>query len=136
MDASSLLAEVGLPPLGPVPLRVAFHDPCHARHGLHATAAPRRLLATIPQLTWCEAAQVEVCCGSGGAWGLRHPEMSAELARLKAADLAATGADLVVTTNAGCLGQIADGLALVAPTVPILPLSDLLWYAARQRGKK
>jgi glycolate oxidase iron-sulfur subunit len=134
VDAASLLADLELPPLGPVPLRVACHDPCHARHGLHATAAPRRLLAAIPQLTWCEATQVEVCCGSGGAWGLRHPVMSVELARLKAADLAATGADLVVTTNPGCLGQIADGMALVAPTVPVLPLTDLLWYAACRRG--
>ena len=57
------------------------------------------MLAAIPNLTWCEATEKEVCCGSGGAWGLRYPEMSAELARRKAADLAATGANLVVTTN-------------------------------------
>ncbi len=35
----------------------------------------------------------------------------------------------MVTTNPGCLGQIADGLALVAPEIPILPLTDLVWYA-------
>jgi glycolate oxidase iron-sulfur subunit len=132
VDAATLLAGANLPAFGQVPLRVAFHDPCHARHGLKVTAAPRDLLAAIPRLVWCEATEVEVCCGSGGAWGLHHPEMSAELALRKAADLAATGADLVVTTNPGCLGQIADGLALVAPSLPILPLSDLLWYAARQ----
>ncbi len=131
VDAVTLLAEAVRPALRPVPLKVALHDPCHARHGLGVVTAPRQLLSAIPGLTWCEATEQEVCCGSGGAWGLRYPEMSADLARRKAADLAATGADLVVTANPGCLGQIADGLALEAPGVPILPLTDLWWYAAR-----
>jgi len=135
VDAVSLLAAAPRPVLRPVPLKVAFHDPCHARHGLGVHEEPRQLLAAIPLLTWCEAAEKEVCCGSGGAWGLRYPQMSSDLARRKAADLAATGADLVVTTNPGCLGQIADGLALEAPHLPILPLTDLWWYASRENKK-
>jgi len=131
VDAVCLLAKSEMPALRSVPLRVVFHDPCHARHGQGITAAPRRLLAAVPDLIWHEATEKEVCCGSGGAWGLRYPRMSADLARRKAADLAATGADLVVTTNPGCLGQIADGLALEAPHLPILPLTDLWWYARR-----
>jgi len=131
VDAVSLLTAARRPALRPVPLRVAFHDPCHARHGLGLVAPPRQLLSAIPALSWCEALEKEVCCGSGGAWGLRYPQLSADLARRKAADLAATGADLVVTTNPGCLGQIADGLALEAPHLPILPLTDLWWYATR-----
>jgi glycolate oxidase iron-sulfur subunit len=131
VPAVQLLADAGPPPLRPVALRVALHDPCHARHGQRAIAAPRRLLSMIPGLVWCESAEQEVCCGSGGAWGLRYPQMSAELARRKASDLAATGADLVVTTNPGCLGQISDGLALEAAHLPILPLTDLWWYAGR-----
>jgi len=131
VDAITLLAAAGQPPHRRVPLRVAIHDPCHARHGQGIVEAPRQLLAAIPELTWCEATEKEVCCGSGGAWGLRYPEMSADLARRKAVDLAATGADLVVTTNPGCLGQISDGLALEAPGLPIIPLTDLWWYACR-----
>lgn len=133
-DAVSLLVAADRPSLRPVPLRVAFHDPCHARHGQKIVTAPRQLLDAIPELTWCEATEMEVCCGSGGAWGLRYPELSADLARRKAADLAATGADLIVTTNPGCLGQINDGLALEAPDVPILPLTDLWWYASRPQA--
>lgn len=136
VPAVSMLAAVVSPPLRPVALRVALHDPCHARHGLGEIAAPRQLLSAIPGLDWCESAEQEVCCGSGGAWGLRYPQMSADLARRKAADLAATGADLVVTTNPGCLGQISDGLALEAPHLPILPLTDLWWYAGRPGGSQ
>ncbi len=130
VDAVVLLAGLDLPPLGSVPLKVAYHDPCHARHGQGIVDEPRMLLAAIPGLEIVEPIEPEVCCGSGGAWGLRYPELSDELGRRKAADLAATGADLVVTSNPGCQGQIADGLMVIAPDLPILPLTDLLWYAA------
>lgn len=128
-DAIALLATLQLPPARPVPLRVAVHDPCHARHGQSIVDEPRQLLHRIPSLTVVEPDEPEVCCGSGGAFSLVHTELSAQMGRRKARQLAATGADLVVTTNPGCLGQIADSLSLVAPDLPILSLSDLLWYA-------
>jgi glycolate oxidase iron-sulfur subunit len=132
VDAAVLLAGLNLPPLGRLPIRVAYHDPCHALHGQGIAAEPRQLLAAIGGLELVEPAEAEVCCGSGGAWGLRYPEISADLGRRKAANLVATGADLVVTSNPGCLGQIADGLLLQAPGLPILPLTDLVWYAVQQ----
>jgi glycolate oxidase iron-sulfur subunit len=88
------------------------------------------LLKLIPELDLLEPDEPEVCCGSGGSYGLFHPEFSAAMGRRKARVLSETGADLVVTSNPGCLGQIADGLALVAPEIPVLPLTDLLWYAS------
>jgi len=129
-DAATLLAGAPLPPLARVPLRVAVHDPCHARHGLQVVAPPRALLRRIPGVEVLEPEEAEVCCGSGGAWALQHPRLADEIGRRKARVLAATGADVVVTTNPGCLGQIADGLALEAPELPIIPLGDLVWYAA------
>jgi glycolate oxidase iron-sulfur subunit len=134
-DAVVLLSRLDLPDLGPVPLKVVYHDPCHARHGQGIFKEPRQLLAAIPGLEMVAPNEPEVCCGSGGAWGLRYPEISRTLGRRKAEDLAATGADLVVTSNPGCLGQIADGLHLIAPDLPILPLTDLLWFAV-VRGQK
>lgn len=131
VDAIAWLASGPLPPLGSVPLRVALHDPCHARHGQGLVRQPRALLRAVPGLVLLEPAEPEVCCGSGGLWSLAHPGLSADAGRRKAEVLAATGADLVVTSNPGCLGQIADGLAcLPGPAPPILPLSDLLWFAA------
>jgi glycolate dehydrogenase iron-sulfur subunit len=131
-DAVDLLAGLPLPALGPIPVRVVIHDPCHALHGQGIYNQPRELLAKVPGLVLVEAAEEEVCCGSGGAWGLRHRDLSEQLGRRKAENLAATGADLAVTSNPGCLGQIADGLATVAPEMPILPLTDLLWYACKR----
>ncbi len=135
-DASVFLAGLDLPSLGHVPLRVVYHDPCHARHGQGIVAEPRALLASIPGLEPVEPAEPDVCCGSGGAWGLRYPDLSEDLGRRKAADLAATGADLIVTANPGCLGQIADALRCEGSELPILPLTDLLWYAACRGQQK
>lgn len=132
IDAAVLLSRLPLPPLQAVPLRVAVHDPCHARHTRGILAEPRSLLARIPGLQLVEPAEGEVCCGSAGAYALRHPEFAAAMGRRKAEVLAATGCDLVVTANSGCLGQIADALSMVAPGLPILPLTDLLWYAWRR----
>lgn len=135
IDAVTLLAELAPVDLGSVPLRVAVHDPCHARHGLGVVEAPRNLLRCIADLEVLEPVEADVCCGSAGMYGVQHPVLSAAMGRRKAEALVATGCDLVVTTNPGCLGQIADGLALVAPSIPILPLSDLIWYARRRQRR-
>ncbi len=128
-DAAVLLAGRSLPPAQTMPLRVVYHDPCHARHGQGIVREPRALLARIPGLTIVDPEEAEVCCGSGGPYALLHPDLSARMGRRKAGNLAATGADLVVTGNPGCLGQIQAALGKRSPALPVLPLTDLLWYA-------
>ena len=129
LDAIVRLDRLAPANLGAVPLRVAIHDPCHARHGQGIIAEPRRLLRRIPALELLEPHEADVCCGSAGAYAVQHAELSEAMGRRKAEVLAVTGCDLVVTSNPGCLGQIADGLAFVAPDIPIVPMTDLLWYA-------
>jgi len=130
VDAVVIMAGAVLPPLARLDLRVAVHDPCHARHGQGIVTEPRELLGRVPGIRVLEPDEANVCCGSGGVWGLRYPDLSEELGRRKARLLGAIGADLIVTSNPGCLGQIADGLAREGLGTPVVPLTDLLWYAA------
>ncbi len=130
VDAAVLLDGLALPPRRSVPLTVAYHDPCHALHGRGIHAEPRRLLQGIPDLRLVEPEGADLCCGGAGGYALDHPDLSREMGRRKARALLEAGADLVVTSNPGCLGQIRDGLLLEDPSVPILPLTDLLWYAS------
>ena len=130
VDAAAYLSDLPLPPLREVPLRVAYHDPCHARHGRGIVDEPRSLLARVPGVTILEPEEAEVCCGSGGTYTMRHPALSAAMGRRKAGMLADTGADVVATSNPGCLGQIADALAAAGDRRPVLPVTDLIWYAA------
>jgi glycolate oxidase iron-sulfur subunit len=121
VDVSAFLDELGLtaPAAGP-PLRVAYHDACHLAHAQKVREAPLRLLraagheVVVPD-EW------ELCCGSAGTYNVEHPETAAELGRRKAANLRATGADVVAAGNIGCLTQIRQYLDVpVRHTIQIL----------------
>jgi glycolate dehydrogenase iron-sulfur subunit len=112
-DVTEFLAEVEpRAPRHPLPGKVAYHDACHLVHAQQVRAQPRALLAGIPDLEIVEPAGWEVCCGSAGLYNLLQPEAAADLGRRKAANLAATGAPLVVAGNPGCSLQITAHLGL------------------------
>ncbi len=110
-DVSEILAESGLSgTLHPVKLRVAYHDACHLAHGQRVRSQPLALLAAIPGLTLVPLQEADFCCGSAGIYNLLHPELSRQFLDRKLDRLSATGADVVVAGNPGCLLQIAAGL--------------------------
>ena len=129
-DASEFLAEVGSrAERSEVRMKVAYHDACHLAHAQGVRSQPRELLRAIPELTVREIADPELCCGSAGIYNLLHPGPAAELGDRKAANVLATGADLLVTANPGCLLQIAaavrraGGQLGLAHTVEVLDRS-------------
>ncbi|MGH7136414.1 MAG: (Fe-S)-binding protein, partial [Pirellulales bacterium] len=79
---------------------------CHLGHAQKIREAPRRLLAHVPGLELRELPESELCCGAAGTYNLTEPEMAGRLSRRKLANIAKTGARLVLTANAGCLLQI------------------------------
>jgi glycolate oxidase iron-sulfur subunit len=110
-DLSEVLVELG--PVAvrhPLPLTVAYHDACHLAHAQGVRAQPRELLRGIPELAVREIADPEICCGSAGVWNVFNPEPARQLGERKARDVLATGAELLVTANPGCLMQIAVAL--------------------------
>jgi glycolate oxidase iron-sulfur subunit len=110
-DVSELLTE-----LGPVakrhrlPVVAAYHDACHLGHAQGVRLQPRELLAGIPDLEMREIADADICCGSAGVYNLIKPEPARELGDRKAANVIATGADLLITANPGCLMQVDSAL--------------------------
>lgn len=119
------------------PLTVAYHDACHMLHGQGIAAEPRALLAAIPHLRLREAVEAGVCCGSAGIYNLVQPDEAAALGRIKAADLAGTGAELVASANIGCTLQIRRHLdegdfpqAVLHP----LQLLERSWRAGQGRA--
>jgi glycolate oxidase iron-sulfur subunit len=107
-DALELLAEVEpRAERHPLPMRVAYHDPCHLAHAQGVRGQPRELLRGIPGLELVEPGDWEICCGSAGVYNLIKPEPAAELGRRKAERLLATGAEAVAAANPGCVLQIA-----------------------------
>jgi glycolate oxidase iron-sulfur subunit len=97
------------PPTRPVPLRVAYDDPCHLLHAQKIGQAPRRLLAAVPGLQVVPLAEADWCCGSAGSYSLLQPEMSQRLLARKMRHIRDSGAEVVATGNPGCLLQLALG---------------------------
>ncbi len=100
----------GHPRLYSLPLHlegtVAYHDPCHARRELGQTQATLGLLGRVQGLEVRRLAHEEECCGFGGAFSLKQPEVSNAMAATKLADIAATSARVLVSPDLSCLAQI------------------------------
>jgi glycolate oxidase iron-sulfur subunit len=134
-DVSEYLAAAPLRgPLGPLPRRVTYHDPCHVAHGQKIRREPRALLAQVPGLEVVELHEADWCCGSAGTYNLTQPEMAARLQQRKVDNILATKADTVVTANPGCIIQIAQGLAARRAPVEVLHIVDLLDHAYDRAG--
>jgi glycolate oxidase iron-sulfur subunit len=129
-DVAELLCELGpVAERHPLPITVAYHDACHLAHGQGIRSQPRALLAAIPDLQLREIAEPEICCGSAGVYNILNPQPARELGDRKAANILATGAQLLVTANPGCLMHAAAALArrgqqiALAHTVQVLDAS-------------
>ena len=110
----------GQPASADRPLRLVYHDACHMLHGQGIRDQPRDLLGQIPHVQLLEAVEAGVCCGSAGIYNLVEPEVAAELGRIKAADLAGSGAELAVSANIGCSLQIRKHLGETGRQLPVL----------------
>ncbi|HUP00392.1 MAG TPA: heterodisulfide reductase-related iron-sulfur binding cluster [Gemmatimonadota bacterium] len=116
-------------PRRPFSLRATYHDSCHLVHGQRVAEAPRLLLGAIPGLDLAPLAESTWCCGSAGIYNLTHPEAAAELLERKIGHIRATGAELVVTGNPGCILQIASGLRAAGSPVRVVHPVSLLRVA-------
>jgi glycolate oxidase iron-sulfur subunit len=127
VDVTEYLAAQPLAtPLGPLPLRATYHDPCHLAHGQQVRAAPRALLRALPGLELVELGEAEMCCGSAGIYNLTEPEMARRLLDRKLGHVEATGATTVVTANPGCILQLQAGLAARGQGVEVLHVVEVL----------
>ncbi len=90
--------------------KLTYHSSCHLLRGLGVDSQPRQLLAGIHGAELVELPETRECCGFGGVFSVEHPEISAAMLDRKIANLEASGADLVVACDAGCITNINGGL--------------------------
>ncbi|GGM53457.1 Fe-S oxidoreductase [Micromonospora sonchi] len=91
--------------------RVAYHPTCHGLRALRLGDRPRRLLAAVRGLDLVELAEAEQCCGFGGTFALKNPEVSAAMLADKCAAATSCGADYLAAADNSCLAHIGGGLA-------------------------
>jgi glycolate oxidase iron-sulfur subunit len=109
-----------------LPVRVAYHDACHLGHAQRIKRQPREILASIPGVEICEIPEADLCCGSAGVYNLLEPDAAIALRDRKVRNVAQTGADVLVSSNPGCLMQIASGLEAAGRPMRTLHLVELL----------
>ncbi|MEW6073235.1 MAG: (Fe-S)-binding protein [Planctomycetota bacterium] len=106
--------------------RVAWHDSCHARRWLGIEEEPRRLIARVAGAELVELPDREACCGFGGTFAVKHPEISVAMLDAKLAGLRAAGVDAVAGSDVSCLMQIGGRLARERSPIRVLHLAELL----------
>lgn len=90
---------------------VTYHDACSGLRELGVRAQPRRLLSTVSGLALAESDAADVCCGFGGLFCVKYPEVSEAMADDKIDDVLATGASTLLAGDLGCLMHIAGRLS-------------------------
>lgn len=108
-DMVEIIAQTGPGPAHPR-VAVTYHDPCHAKRGQGIAGQAREILKQIPGAEFREMAEADWCCGGAGAYALGHYDLSMAILDRKMANLADTGADLLVTACPACMIQLSHGI--------------------------
>jgi glycolate oxidase iron-sulfur subunit len=131
-DVSEFLAEIEpVAERHPLPVSVAYHDACHLGHAQGVRKQPREVLKGIPGVEIKEITEAEICCGSAGIYNMVEPEPAAELGERKANNVLKTGAQMLVTSNPGCILQISASLKKMGLDIPTAHPMDVLDAALR-----
>jgi L-lactate dehydrogenase complex protein LldF len=120
VDAGRLTVEAakGLEP-------VTYHDSCHLKRRLNAHLPPRDLLGAAGY-ELREMKDSDTCCGMGGSYSLKFPEISAPILKRKLENVRATGVGTVAMDCPGCMLQIGGGLDLAGESTRTRHVAELL----------
>ncbi|NIJ43247.1 L-lactate dehydrogenase complex protein LldE [Parvibaculum indicum] len=105
---------------------LAYHDSCAGLRELKVKQQPRALLKTVRGLELKELPDAEVCCGFGGLFCVKYPDVSGEMVRKKVADIEATDAKAVAMGDAGCMLNIEGALARKGSDIKVWHVAEVL----------
>lgn len=106
--------------------KVTYHDSCSARREMHVYEQPRVLLDKVEGLTLVEPEDSEQCCGFGGTFSVKFPDISTAIVDKKTVSISETGADTLVAGDLGCLLNIAGRLSRQKKTFKAFHIAELL----------
>ena len=105
---------------------ITYHDSCSGLRELGVKEQPRRLLAKVEGLTLNELPGAEVCCGFGGTFCVKYPDISNRMVEAKTADIAATKADTLLAGDMGCLLNMAGKLKREGSAIRVRHVAEVL----------
>jgi L-lactate dehydrogenase complex protein LldE len=108
------------------PGKITYHDSCHSSRSLGIFQEPRTLLARVKGLELVEMEDSRACCGFGGLFSRRFPEVSQAITNEKVKQILATGAQVVVGNDPGCLMNIQAGMNRIGAPIKVKHLVEIL----------
>jgi L-lactate dehydrogenase complex protein LldE len=115
------------------PAKVTWHSSCHGLREMGLEEEPKALLSQLANVEVVPLQRERECCGFGGTFSVRYPDISAAMVTDKAAEVSATGATTVLSADAACLLNIGGALAAKGEEVNARHLADFLWERTRER---
>ena len=112
---------------------LTYHACCHGLRGLNVAEQPRTLVAGIHGATVCPLAEHDVCCGFGGLFAVKMPDISSAMLDRKLDRIQESGADTVVVTDVSCAMHMAGGLHRRGSPIRVRHLADVLAETAPTR---
>jgi L-lactate dehydrogenase complex protein LldE len=106
--------------------RVTYHDSCHLLRELGVSSEPRSLINSVRGVEFVEMERADTCCGFGGTFSVKYPEISVAIAEEKVASIENCEAATVVSCDSSCLMQIDGLLKRRGSSVRCLHLAELL----------
>ncbi len=106
--------------------RVAYHDSCAGLRELHIKEQPRRLLETVDGLSLTALEETEQCCGFGGTFCVKYGEIADDIVARKADNVIASGADMLLAGDLGCLLHIAGKLKRRGAGIEVRHVAEVL----------
>ena len=126
-EFTEFIARMGVSKLGAsLTARATYHHSCHLNRELGISDEPLTLLHEVKGLTLVEMEEFDRCCGFGGTFAVKLPEVSGAMARRKAEAIAATGANMVIACDPGCMLHLKGYLARIGSPVKVLHLAEVL----------
>jgi L-lactate dehydrogenase complex protein LldE len=108
--------------------RVTYHDGCHGRRELGSSAAAIALLKAVRGLDYVELPNIDECCGFGGTFAVKYPELSVSMGQAKCSAIARTDAQVVTSGDSSCLMHIEGLIRKSKPTASVhfMHLAEIL----------
>ncbi len=106
--------------------QVTCHESCHLRRELGIREPPRELLQQVPGLELVDMEGADICCGFGGAFSVKMPELSTAMLDDKLTAAEATGAEVLTAADCGCLMHLGGALERRGSRLRVLHIAEIL----------
>jgi L-lactate dehydrogenase complex protein LldE len=106
--------------------KVTYHDSCHLLRELGIKDEPRKLIKSVKGVEFIEMNLHDTCCGFGGTFSIKFPDVSASILDEKIENIVESGADTIVSSDMGCLMQIGGALSRRGIPLKVMHIAELL----------